>query len=123
MEFDRSAFGNRLCDMRREMQMSPERFSEICGVHKSFVRQMETALKVPSLELFVRMCNLLQASPNYLLKNSLTWGMEDRLSSLDERLQELSPMQFEFIVDMVETMIDKFSEKAAYMAGKSLSGV
>jgi len=107
---NKSAFGRRLYAIRREQQMTSERLSELCGVNPTFIRQIENASRLPSLPVFVRMCNQLHVAPNFFLTDSLSWNEEDKITALNKRLNALSPRQFSTVIATVNTLIDKLSE-------------
>ena len=109
-EMNQVAFGRRLFDIRREQQITSERLSELCGVNSSFIRSIENAARLPSLPMFVMICNQLHVAPNFFLLDSITWSEEDRIAALDARLRTLSPCQFDVVFETVNTLISKLSE-------------
>ena len=112
---DRVAFGRRLYTLRREQHLTTERFSELCDVTAVFIRQIERGAKLPSLPMFVRMCNKLRISPGFFLADSLVWDEEDEIAALDKKLRTLSLRQFATVMDTINTLIDKLTanEEAA----------
>ena len=108
--FNKTAFGKRLNAVRREQHLSSERLSEKADINAVFVRQIEGASRLPSLPVFVRLCNELQISPNFLLADSLQWNEEVKISALDMRLRSLTPRQFDVVVSTVNALIDGLSE-------------
>ena len=109
-EMNQAAFGRRLFDLRREQQITSERLSEMCGVNPSFIRSIENAARLPSLPMFVMICNQLHVAPNFFLLDSITWNEEDIIAELTAKLRTLSPCQFDVVVETVNTLIDKLSE-------------
>lgn len=104
------AFGRRLYKVRKEKDLSSEAFSEQCGLNAVFIRQMENATRLPSLPVFVRLCNTAGVLPNYLLEDSLEWEETDRIKEVHRKLQALTPWQFELVMATIDTMIIKFEE-------------
>jgi len=109
-EMNQVAFGRRLFDIRREQQITSERLSELCGVNSSFIRSIENAARLPSLPMFVMICNQLHVAPNFFLLDSITWNEEDKIAALDAKLRTLSPCQFDVVFETVNTLISKLSE-------------
>ena len=110
-EMDKTAFGRKLNAIRREQQISSEKLSELCGVNAVFIRQIENATRLPSLPVFVRICNSLKISPGFFLADSLKWDEDDKITALDKKLRELSPRQFSAVFDTINTLIDKLSDE------------
>lgn len=105
--FNKTAFGKRLNAARKERGISSERLSEMCDKNAVFFRHIESAIRLPSLPVFVQICNSLRISPNYLLVDSLEWNEEDKISELDTKLRSLSPRQLDIAVETINTLIDK----------------
>ena len=104
---DKISFGRRLNAARKEKGLSSERLSELCDKNAVFLRHIESASRLPSLPLFVQLCNNLRVSPHFLLVDSLKWNDEDKISALDTRLRSLSPRQLDIAAETINTLIDK----------------
>jgi len=109
-ELDKVSFGRRLYAIRREQHFTSDRLAELCEVNPTFIRQIESASRLPSLSVFVRMCNTLRVAPNYFLIDSLLWDKEDEIAALDQKLRALSPRQFRTVLGTISTLISELSE-------------
>jgi len=109
-EMNRVAFGRRLYTIRRERQITSERLSELCEVNAVFIRQIENASRLPSLPVFVRLCNKLRVAPNFFLTDSLLWNEEDEIAALDMKLRTLSPSQSRTVINTIHVLIDELSK-------------
>lgn len=107
---DQAAFGRKLNMIRSERQLTSEQLSERCGITAVFLRQIESANRLPSLPLFVSLCNELQVSPNFLLSDSITWDEGDEIATLNSRLRALSPHQYDTVMGTVNLLIAKMME-------------
>ena len=67
---DHIEFGRRL-KVRQEMQYTSQEVAENCGVSSVFIRQVELGERLPSLSVFIYLCETLQISPAYLLGNEI----------------------------------------------------
>lgn len=65
------ALGNRIHEVRRKQGLSSDKLAELCDVGPVHIRKIESGAKSPSIYLFVRICNALHISPQYLLQDSL----------------------------------------------------
>jgi len=110
-DMNRIAFGRRLNAIRTEQQITAEKLAEMCEISAIFIRQIERADRLPSLPVFVRMCNELHVDPHFFLDNSLIWNEDDEITALNEKLRALSPHQFSLVMDTVNLLIDRLSEQ------------
>ena len=104
---DRVAFGRRLNAARKERGLSSEQLSELCDKNAVFLRHIEGAIRLPSLPVFVKICNSLRVSPNFLLVDSLEWSEEEKIAAIETRLRSLSQRQLNIATETINTLIDK----------------
>ena len=64
---DKKLLGKRINMARKERGCTGERLAEACSINATYLRQIETGSKVPSLPVFVSLCAALNVSPTYLL--------------------------------------------------------
>ena len=60
-------FRQRLRNRRKEMNMTQSQLGNICGVSAQEISHFENGRRAPELEMFIKMCNALDTSPNALL--------------------------------------------------------
>ena len=68
---DKKLLRKRLNTARKERGWTSERLSEACNINATYLRQIESGAKVPSLQVFVLLCEALKVSPTYLLAEVL----------------------------------------------------
>ena len=59
--------GRRINAARKDRGITSERLSELCNINDTYMRQIESGAKIPSLPVFVTICKELRVSPSYLL--------------------------------------------------------
>ncbi len=103
MEVNKVMFGKKLKEVRNLRKLTSNKLAELCNIEPSFVRQIESAAKYPSIPVFVRLCNALRISPEYLLKDSLVEVDEpDNLKALYNKIKVLTPNEIELAMDILE---------------------
>lgn len=108
---DKEEFGRRLKKVRQEVHMSSEQLAEACGVNPVFIRQIETGARLPSLSVFVKICNSLPVSPAYLLGNEIKleiteYGWEELV-----RIQcDMTPKAQQIVRDVLDSLIYNLKE-------------
>lgn len=65
------ALGHRIREQRKKCGLTSEQLAEQCDVGAVHIRKIESGVKVPSLNLFVKLCNSLRISPECLLQDNL----------------------------------------------------
>lgn len=73
------AFGHRIREQRKKHGLTSEQLAELCDVGAVHIRKIESGVKVPSLSLFVKLCNSLHTSPEYLLQDNLRFAEKQEI--------------------------------------------
>lgn len=68
---DKKSFGNLIRQARKAMDMTGETLSRMCDVNPVFIRKIEAGNGLPSLPVFIKICNALETPPEFFLQNEL----------------------------------------------------
>lgn len=81
--FDQCLLGKRIREVRKNHGYTSKQAAEELNISQTYLRQIESGknCKVPSLSIFVSICNLFHVSPDYLLQDQLE---ENDLSDIRE---------------------------------------
>ena len=63
MEKSTFHLGKRINLARKDRGLTAERLSELCSINATYLRQIEGGAKIPSLPVFIDLCNALEVSP------------------------------------------------------------
>ena len=108
---DRRAFGQRIKKIRNEQKITAEKLSGLCEVNAVFIRQIETGRKLPSLQVFIKICNALHTSPAYFLSEELKFEEENGLEILLSQKKELTPKQLQIVDQVVSVVVEYMLEQ------------
>ena len=61
---DKKLLGKRINTARKDRGWTSERLSEACNINATYLRQIESGAKTPSLQVFVTLCSTLNVSPD-----------------------------------------------------------
>ncbi len=76
--------------------MTSESLSKICEVNHVHIRKVESGGSLPSLPLFLKICNVLGTSADYLLGDILEHPVIlDSVEQLGKQLKHLEPDQID----------------------------
>lgn len=102
----RQALGKRINQLRKSKGLTSEQLSELCGVNAVHIRRIESGGSLPSFSLFLKICNVLGTSADYLLGDLLEHPViPDSVEQLGKQFKHMTPEQIEMISEMVEVMI------------------
>ena len=113
---DKKLIGKRINTARKERGWTSERLSEACNINATYLRQIEAGTKVPSLQVFVLLCEALRVSPTYLLAEvlpSMEFSDMDVLLGMSDRMVSLSKGRLSAILDKDEFTQEKVLKYAA----------
>ena len=107
---DKKLLGKRINTARKEKGWTGERLSEECSITATYLRQIESGEKLPSLPVFVSICAALKVSPAYLLADSLTYPEAQDMDTLLELCQKATPKQMNMITAMIHSALEAAGE-------------
>lgn len=103
---EEKGFGKRINQVRKDRGLTAEKLSEACGINAVYLRQIEGGIKIPSLPVFVSICNALKVSPDYLLRDELVENEISRIRELTELWENTSPSQQEIAAAMIRAVLE-----------------
>lgn len=69
---DKKLLGKKINISRKDKGLTSEKLSELCNINATYLRQIESGAKMPSLPVFISICRELKVSPSYLLADILS---------------------------------------------------
>ena len=103
---ERKKLGKRINMMRKDRGFTADRLSELCHINATYLRQIEGGSKMPSLPVFIDLCNALRISPDYLLRDMLAENEVSRIRELAELWENTSPSQQEIATAMIRAVLE-----------------
>ena len=108
---DTASIGKRIRKVRERKGWRQEDFAEKIGLSVTYTGMIERGEKVPKLETFITIANVLGVSADQLLADVLNTGYTIKSSSMTENIEKLTPMERERIYCVVNAMIDYDKKK------------
>ncbi len=102
---DKKLFGKRINVARKEQKMTGEKLAEACNINSTYLRQIEAGTKLPSLPVFVTLCQALKASPSYLLIDSLDDNEVHDMDTLFDLWKKATPSQIRMMTAMIQAAL------------------
>jgi len=110
-EFELKGFGKRLRKIRQELKITVKKLGEACTVSQSFIRQIELGYELPSILVFVKICDSLQVSPAYLLGTESYLFEQKEWSQLFSQLKLMPPSAQQIADKVINSLVKNFAEK------------
>ncbi len=111
-KFNREEFGRRLREVRKGLKVTSDKLGFACGVNPVFIRQIEAGTRVPSVPVFVKICDSLQISPAYLLGNEVQVPVTDLgWEEMAEEISQLSDTSGDMVKEVLHSLIENLAEK------------
>ena len=102
---DKEGLGKRINEARKLQNMTGEKLAELCNINATYLRQIEGGAKVPSLAVFILLCENLKVSPNFLLKDTLSDNEYTGISELAQLLNSATPHQLKLVTTMIQAAV------------------
>lgn len=103
---DKKFMGQRLKAARKNKNLTGERLAEMCHINATYLRQIESGRKIPSLPVFISLCNLLEVSPTYLLEDTIAKNELTDFEILSKLWSNATPGQIELVTAMIRSALE-----------------
>lgn len=105
MHINLNAMGTRMKRRRKELKMSQAELAEKINVSNNHISSIETGKQIPSLTTFVKICEQLDTTPDFLLLGSL--HTDNLPKNIYDSLALCSKKDLPLIQDIVENFVSK----------------
>lgn len=99
------SIGTQIREYRLKKNLRQEDLAEKVDVSPNYIGMIERDEKIPSLDTFVNILNVLDASADIVLSNVLKSGYKIKNSVLDDKLSKLTEAERNKIYDVIETLL------------------
>ena len=110
MPMNTKSMGEKLRAYRAACGWTIKDCAEKIGISTRYLADIERGDKVPKMETFVRMVNILQASADDVLQDSLVVGYEVKSNDLLKRLESLAPVKRKQALEILDSVITSLEE-------------
>lgn len=104
---DWSSIGRNLRQYRQESGLRQEDLARAAGLSVNYIGMVERGEKIPSLETFVALLNLLHVSADMVLTDVVETGYTVKQSMLAEQVGRLPAAERERICAVVQVLVDR----------------
>ena len=98
--------GDRIKEIRKKRRLTQERLAEKVGVSLEHISEIERGLSTPSMPLFIRLLEVLDASADYLLRDMVSCANPYGDKQIAARLERLSPKQRQALMAIIDAYME-----------------
>ena len=102
---DKAALGEKLRQARQMKGYTQHSLAEMADVGNVYLGEIERGLKMPSLNVFLKLIEALDVSADYVLRDELTSGQEYIYDEITQKLKNLTPGQRKTAVDILDAYL------------------
>ncbi len=107
---DKKLLGKKINIARKDKGLTSEKLSEFCNINATYLRQIESGAKMPSLPVFISICRELKVSPSYLLSDILADPEIQEMDALSELWEKATPKQIKMVNSMIRSVLDNIED-------------
>ena len=101
MAIDYHEIGQRIAARRRALGLRQSQVCERCGINNNYLSNIERAVSIPSLEVFMRICTALDTTPDRLLLGTFSQGNDGLRQEVSAQLRGLDRRQLLLIKNFI----------------------
>ena len=103
---EKQSMGDRIRKIRKNRGLTQEQLAEKVDITLEYISQIERGLKIPSMQVFIKLVEALDVSADYLLRDSVSAGNRYGDKQIDKRLERLTPRQRVALEALIDTYIE-----------------
>lgn len=102
---DKTELGEKLRQARLEKGYTQQTLADLAGIGNVYLGEIERGLKMPSLNSFIRIIEVLDVSADYVLRNELSSGQGYIYNEITQKLKNLTPRQRKAAADILDAYL------------------
>lgn len=99
---DAASLGRRIREARRQKGYTQRALAEKADVGEVYLSEIERGLKMPSMNIFIKIVSALEVSADYVLRDELLSAKEYVFDEITEKLSSLTPKQRKTAVEILD---------------------
>ena len=104
-EMDKVALGSKLREARKAKGYTQEALAELADIGVMYLGEIERGIKMPSMNIFIKLIEALDISADYVLRDELSSGKEYVFDEITKKLDNLTPQQRKTATDILDAYI------------------
>ncbi|MBE6903548.1 MAG: helix-turn-helix transcriptional regulator [Ruminococcaceae bacterium] len=102
---DKKALGSKLREARKSKGYTQEVLAEKADIGVMYLGEIERGIKMPSMNIFIKLIEALDISADYVLRDELSSGKEYVFDEITNKLAGLTPQQRKTAADILDAYL------------------
>ncbi|MHB8124866.1 MAG: helix-turn-helix domain-containing protein [Desulfitobacteriaceae bacterium] len=107
MKIDYGKLGKRIAKRRKVLNLTQDDVAAATGLSNNHISNIENNHSIPSIETLIKICETLDATPDYFLLGSLRKASEDLVSEINEKMKLCNKQKLKLIDHFITWVIDE----------------
>ena len=103
---ERAALGKRIRESRIKKGYTQQDLADRADIGVVYISEIERGIKMPSLNIFIKIIDALDVSADYILRDEISSGKEYICMEIAEKLLVLTPHQRKTATDILNAYLD-----------------
>ena len=103
---DKRTMGDRIKEIRKKQGLTQDQLAEKVDITLEYISQIERGLKMPSMQVFIKLVDALNASADYLLRDFVSTRNLYGDKQLAAKMERLSPKQRVALEALIDTYLE-----------------
>ena len=103
---ERAALGKRIRESRIKKGYTQQNLAERADIGVVYISEIERGIKIPSLNIFIKILDALDVSADYILREEISSGKEYICMEIAEKLLALTPHQRKTATDILNAYLN-----------------
>lgn len=103
---DKLTMGDRIREARKKVGLTQDQLSEKLDVSLAYISEIERGLKMPSMQLFIKLVEILDVSADYLLRDAVSTRNLYGDKQIGRKMERLTPKQRVALDALIDTYIE-----------------
>ena len=102
---DKNILGSRIRSARKEKGFTQEALAEKVDISLAYMGEIERGVKYPSMNVFIKLVEVLDVSADYLMRDKLETGKVHVFNDITRKMEHLKPKQVNAISELIDVFI------------------
>ncbi len=102
---DKNILGSRIRSARKEKGFTQEALAEKVDISLAYMGEIERGVKYPSMNVFIKLVEVLDVSADYLMRDKLETGKVHVFNDITRKMEHLKPKQVNAISELIDVYI------------------
>lgn len=102
---DKNILGSRIRSARKEKGFTQEELAEKVDISLAYMGEIERGVKYPSMNVFIKLVEVLDVSADYLMRDKLETGKVHVFNDITRKMEHLKPKQVNAISELIDVYI------------------